>query len=157
MAGRKFGHIVTIETRNKISMAFIGRKLTPAHRLKISEANKGKVRSIKSREKYKEGAKKRANYRGGISSKEHLERDKFRKSVQKRVFERDDYICQLCGQRGGDLHVDHIQSWKDYIELRFDINNCRTLCRDCHYYITFHRPITKITRWSLKPRTEKIR
>jgi 5-methylcytosine-specific restriction endonuclease McrA len=72
----------------------------------------------------------------------------FRKTIQKQVLERDDYTCQICGQKGNELQVDHIQPWAEYVELRFDINNCRTLCMRCHYKVTYGRemPIT-VKKW----------
>jgi ribosomal protein S27AE len=48
------------------------------------------------------------------------------------VFERDNYTCTECGDRGGTLHADHILRWKDYPELRFDVSNGQTLCVGCH-------------------------
>ena len=56
--------------------------------------------------------------------------------------------CQICFESGGDLQVDHIKSWKEHINLRFDINNCRTLCSRCHYKITFNKDMPKnIQKW----------
>jgi hypothetical protein len=78
------------------------------------------------------------NWKGGKCSQDYKDRRKFRDTMQKFVFERDNYTCQLCGARG-DLQVDHIQSWAEYVELRFSIDNCRTLCAKCHYKITFGR------------------
>lgn len=96
--------------------------------------------------KLKKG-KKPWNYRG-ISSQNKLERQRFRKEIQKLVFERDDYTCQLCGIRGGVLQVDHIKSWADYVELRFNMENCRTLCVSCHYQITYGRPMPEtVSGW----------
>ena len=80
------------------------------------------------------------NWKGGITSLDYRERRRFKYTLQKQIFERDNYKCVLCGA-SGDLQVDHIQSWKDYPDLRFDINNCRTLCKSCHYFITFGKPI----------------
>jgi len=48
------------------------------------------------------------------------------------VFERDDYTCQACGIRGGKLEADHIKPWAYFEDLRFELDNGRTLCRGCH-------------------------
>jgi 5-methylcytosine-specific restriction endonuclease McrA len=81
-----------------------------------------------------------SNWKGGITPHDKQQRRIFMQSVRKSVFERDDYTCQLCGIRGGNLQVDHIQSWAEYIDLRFNMDNCRTLCMECHYKITFGKP-----------------
>jgi hypothetical protein len=54
------------------------------------------------------------------------------KQWRKAVFERDDYTCQLCNRRGGALEADHILPWATHPTLRYDINNGRTLCVECH-------------------------
>jgi len=53
------------------------------------------------------------------------------------VFERDNYTCVECGIRSGNgkrvtLNADHIKPWAHYPDLRFDLDNGRTLCIECH-------------------------
>lgn len=82
-----------------------------------------------------------SNWKGGITPLGKQQRRLFRQTILKSVLERDNYTCQLCGIRGGDLQVDHIQSWAEYVELRFSTDNCRTLCMSCHYQVTFGKPM----------------
>lgn len=49
------------------------------------------------------------------------------------VFTRDNFTCKLCGgHKSKDIEVDHIFAFSDYPELRLDIENGRTLCKECH-------------------------
>lgn len=94
---------------------------------------------------------KNSNWKGGVTSENKKERFYFSK-LSKKVLKRDDYTCQVCGKRGGDLHVDHIQSWKDFVELRFRLENLRTLCRECHYKFTFNKEMPHKSKWGLYPK-----
>lgn len=88
------------------------------------------------------------NWQGGLTSENRRQRIKFKNTMQKTIFERDDYTCQLCGKKGGYLQVDHIKDWADYPDLRFKEDNCRTLCMSCHYKETFGREMPEdISTW----------
>lgn len=76
------------------------------------------------------------------------------KSIEwrKSVFEKDNFTCQLCEKRGGDLEVDHFpKTFADIFYLNkitsiqesfdckefWDIENGRTLCKPCHKVVTY--------------------
>ena len=48
------------------------------------------------------------------------------------VFVRDEYTCQMCKKRGGQLQADHILPYSTHPDLRYEISNGRTLCKPCH-------------------------
>lgn len=74
------------------------------------------------------------NWKGGYYKSETC---KLRHSLEyklwrKAVYERDKYTCQWCREVGKRLEADHIQEWILRPDLRFAIDNGRTLCRKCH-------------------------
>ncbi len=48
------------------------------------------------------------------------------------VFQRDNWTCQQCGERGCELHPHHILGFAEYPIMRFAVSNGVTLCKDCH-------------------------
>ena len=75
------------------------------------------------------------NWKGGRQIRDMNKQLKW----SRKVFKRDNYTCQDCGQRGGDLQAHHIKGFTDYPELRWKLSNGRTLCKKCHYKTyTFH-------------------
>lgn len=107
-----------------------------------SRFNSGKVRTPEARKKVSEakilspftrrGADNPA-WKGGVTP----ENTKIRHSVEYRlwreaVFARDNFTCLECGIRGGELNADHIKPFALFPELRFAIDNGRTLCVQCH-------------------------
>lgn len=75
-----------------------------------------------------------AGWKGGRTAANILARTSTRyKEWRKAVFERDNYTCVWCGDnKGNNLNADHIKPFAYYEELRYEINNGRTLCHDCH-------------------------
>lgn len=113
----KMGHIVSKETREKLSKSLCG----------CTAWNKGKKHP-------KISGAKNCNWKGGVTP----EYEQIRKSIEtklwrKSVFGRDNFTCQMCNSDiGGKLHSHHIFNFSDYVGKRFDVTNGITLCKDCH-------------------------
>lgn len=89
---------------------------TPEVRNKMSIAKLGKPvysRRIKNKEVETHGGYKYIEWR-------------------KKVFERDLWVCVLCKEPKNKINADHIKSFSQYPELRYELSNGRTLCIDCH-------------------------
>lgn len=73
-----------------------------------------------------------------LTNKRYYHRkDKKYKEWRKKVFERDEYTCQHCQAKSGKdsevyLEPHHIKGWAKYEELRYELSNGITLCRECH-------------------------
>lgn len=77
--------------------------------------------------------KNNPNYRHGkayLSGRRPV--DKKYREWRTSVFKRDNYTCQFCGKRGGELNADHIRPWAYFQSLRHEVKNGRTLCVPCH-------------------------
>lgn len=110
------------------------------HPHKIDNLKPGWNKGIKGKASHK--------YIDGRTSVNALERRKFVLTIQKEILKRDKYTCQMCESKR-DLQVDHIQSWAEYVELRFSMDNCRTLCRSCHFKITYGKSMPHDSKWGL--------
>lgn len=122
--------------RKQMSIRMLGDK-NPMKRIevreKVAKSMTGKISPQRGKPQSTQRGKKHWNWQGGINPIN----DSIRKSLEyklwrRAVFERDNYTCIWCGIRGKELNADHIQLWKDYPELRFAIDNGRTLCVECH-------------------------
>ena len=51
---------------------------------------------------------------------------------RKSIFNRDQYTCKECGQKGGELNAHHLKRFSTHPELRLDLENGITLCKQCH-------------------------
>jgi len=83
------------------------------------------------------------NWQGGISTETQLMRTCSKtKTWRTAVFKRDNYTCQKCGnKKSGSFNAHHIRSFKNYPELRFEVDNGITLCKDCHYNNGLHKKL----------------
>ena len=110
--------LMTSQVKDKISKSNTGKSKSLQHRVSMSLARKGE---------------KSQHWRGGVSSQNHIARESLECQEWRRtVFKRDNFTCIWCGQIGGKLNADHIKPFAYYPELRFAIDNGRTLCTNCH-------------------------
>lgn len=141
--------------------AFQKGQVNPFKGRKHSQETKDKLRAIsiadgrvpwgKGNEPYWRGVTgdKHPAFKGGLtperqavySSKEWVE-------AVKKVWARDNAICQLCGKdhrdevNRGTFHVHHIVSFQ-VKALQTKVSNLVLLCRDCHKFVHSKRNVTK--------------
>lgn len=51
---------------------------------------------------------------------------------RKKVYKRDKYTCQKCGNIGIELHAHHVKELAKFPDLVLDVNNGVTVCVPCH-------------------------
>lgn len=91
--------------------------------------------TLRTREKLREAnlGEKRYNWKGGISTENRRHRlSMYMRDARKACFERDDYTCRSCGQRGGKLNAHHVWPFQRWQEWKYEVWNLVTLCKLCH-------------------------
>lgn len=131
------------ETRKKLSQKLKGRKVwnkgkkrpkfSEEWRRKMSIAHKGMIYKNRGIPKKHQEGEKNPNWKGGVTP---LNR-KIRSSMVYRIWreavlKRDNNKCVWCNLTNVRINVDHIKPFAHYPELRFAIDNGRTLCEVCH-------------------------
>lgn len=120
---RNLGYRHSEEAKIKIGLASKGNKYASGK--KQSEETLQK-RSLSMKKFYDlKGRKEQKRYKHSANTKQYRD---WRKSI----FERDRYTCQMCLIVGCYLEAHHIKSWAKFPELRYEIDNGMTVCRECH-------------------------
>lgn len=107
----------------------VGKHWKLSGKSRINQSNANKLRVLSGNHNF---------WKGGITPINN----KIRKSIdyklwREAVFKRDNFTCIFCYRRSGkgqkiELNADHIKPFAYYPELRFAIDNGRTLCKECH-------------------------
>lgn len=153
MSLARMGKKLSPEHKEKLRLANIGNTYMKGHKKpvgaysfpkgnkvclgkKLSEETKRKISSILKVKALR--GEKHNWWRGGVSTQNEIIRSSSEyKLWREAVFARDKYTCIWCGDKRKSghnviLNADHIQEFSIYPELRFAIDNGRTLCKNCH-------------------------
>jgi len=128
------GKTIPNEVKDKMSRTKKGKVFTDEHRKNLSIAFKGRVLSLEARHNMAIAhmGDKSSFWKGGLTKKsEDIRKSPEYSQWRREVFHRDNYKCVECGA-GENIQADHIKPFSLFPELRFDINNGRTLCKSCH-------------------------
>jgi len=105
--------------------------LVPAESRGHSEETRRKISEVQ-RQNYRIGPA-HPNWRGGLRAERKKEMGRYQyRDWRNAVFARDNWTCQACNKRGGYLEADHIKPWCAFPDLRYAVDNGRTLCKPCH-------------------------
>jgi len=134
------------ETKKKISETLAGRV----------PWNKGIKTGLVTESVFKKGYKPWNKGFGDRAEKSRMRALSEYKEWRKEALLRDGHTCQLCGASGSSvaLHVDHYPiSFSELVQINnvtsveeaikcpamWNLDNARTLCRKCHYKVTFNK------------------
>ncbi len=125
--------------------------------------------SPESREKRRENAKRYTRrgsesnfWKGGTSNERELI-GAWTRQIAPEVHRKFNYICQCCGQRGGELNAHHlVPVYADEL-LAYEFDNLVTLCKTCHEdihqnhkeaeFAQTYQPIIEPQNWKDKPKS----
>lgn len=109
---------LSAEGRKKISLALTGKKHSQERRLKTSGPKNWRWNPNITDE---QRAKNKIRFRDE-------EFDVWSLSVKRR----DNFTCQITGEKSGDIVSHHLNAWAKFSNERYDINNGITIRRDLH-------------------------
>ena len=126
----------SLETRKKM----MGKKHSQEtlEKIKGTFFKKGQIPWNKGKPNFEKRGEKCHLWKGGLTTINNQIRGSLEYRLWRTaVFERDNYTCIWCGARNGNgksviLNADHIKPFALFPELRFAIDNGRTLCKPCH-------------------------
>ncbi|MDJ1184902.1 FAD-dependent thymidylate synthase [Roseofilum casamattae] len=131
----------------------------PGYHLNLSPESQQKRRD-NARKYTRRGAD--SNFWKGGTSNERQKIGAWTREIAPQVHQKFDYICQCCGERGGQLHAHHLVPVYADESLAYDFDNLITLCKTCHESIhqnhqeeefaKSYQPILEPKSWNAKPK-----
>jgi len=111
---------------------WLGKKRTAEQNQYQSERKKLLMTDeVKERISIAKRGDKAYNWKGGQKSKHTVHTYRYKK-WRRDVFIRDEFTCRQCGKTHIYITAHHIKSWVKFPDLRYVVNNGRTLCEECH-------------------------
>jgi len=101
-------------------------KVTPSHFLQGKRCPKCSVRRGIENNKYNPNLSEEDRVSRRVKDGESI--SKWRTTV----FEKHNYTCKICNEKGGILNAHHLNGYHWFKEGRFDIENGVCLCKNCH-------------------------
>ena len=77
-------------------------------------------------------------WKGGVTRRSVELQSRIPGTLRREIYERDDFTCRLCGERGGRLTLHHIVPVWQNEDLVADKQNLVTLCVACHHKVDGH-------------------
>lgn len=135
LSGQKFGRLLVIEKHSQykdgkwkyLCKCDCGKETTVAGTSLLN----GRIKSCRCYHKERMTGENHYNWKGGVTP-ENKRKRKLEKQTKQLSKKRDDYTCQKCGKKGGQLESHHVFDFDHYPELQNNIYNFITLCRKCH-------------------------
>jgi hypothetical protein len=120
------GRAKTDEHRQHLRESACGRVIPQEQRLKISLAHKRRGTVPPSQKNAVPW-----NFRGITPIHERIRKSSVYAAWRRQIFERDNFTCQVCCERGGRLRSHHIKKFSEYPALRLEPTNGITVCEGC--------------------------
>jgi predicted restriction endonuclease len=120
-------------------------KMKASRKKRLSSGMKGKIHNEATKRAISKKlcGEQSHTWKGGVTPENKIIRHSVSmKSWRTEVYKRDNYTCKKCKQVSGQLEAHHIQNFSDFTELRCNVDNGITFCKECHRL--FHKKYTKL-------------
>lgn len=138
LLGQKFGLLTVISLDNSyhdannhwLCQCECGEYITAT----TGQLNYGCIKTCGNKKLHQLGSNSPA-WKGGVTPERMRARSNVAYSEWRdAVYAKDWYTCQCCGKSKGIIkNAHHLQNFSDNIDLRYDVSNGITLCKECHY------------------------